>query len=180
MDASSVPTAVKDAIELVLAHFCMQAPQTAQAELSNVQPLSQSLYPLASMHQIPQLPSVLSWTSSLTVKHNITINRETTLQALYTYDRDALVEYPETSPSGDASIGHLFIVDPENWVPPTLNFAYSQGHPRGSSKPGQIVRCDVLMDDSSLLPSHCYEVEDQSFVIGWGHNIATQASHVNI
>jgi hypothetical protein len=146
----SVPTAVKDALGLVLGHFCTQAqeipslPQLMglQVDPSNVPSLSQSLSPWSLAHPMPEPLSV----PPPTVRHNVIINRETTLKILYTYHCDAIVEYPETGCTGDVTIGHLFSVDPDNWIHPALNVSYSQGDLRGSTKRGQSVRCDVLVD----------------------------------
>ncbi|KAF8152705.1 hypothetical protein K438DRAFT_2079307 [Mycena galopus ATCC 62051] len=73
---------------------------------------------------------------------NIKINRETTLDVLYRYPVDALLEYPETSSTG--SIGHLFHMDPKNWTNPILNVVYSRGEPSGQTLPGKEVFVNIL------------------------------------
>ena len=96
-------------------------------------------------------PSPLNSTPS--VRYNVKINRKTTLDRLYIYHHPTdLVEYPETSKFG--FIGHLFVVDLEDWRNPARNFAYSQGEPRGTTGK-RTMTCSVLLDkDGNEVP--CY------------------------
>ncbi|KAJ6495977.1 hypothetical protein C8R45DRAFT_1052650 [Mycena sanguinolenta] len=82
--------------------------------------------------------------STCCLRFNITINRITTLEVLYEYPLDYVLEYPETSATG--AIGHLFRMDPENWHDPTLNIAYSKGGHTGKSLSRTSVQCSVLVD----------------------------------
>ena len=96
-------------------------------------------------------PSPLNSTPS--VWYNIKINRKTTLDRLYSYHHPTdLVEYPQTSKFG--FIGHLFVVDLEDWHNPAWNFAYSQGEPQGTTGK-QVMTCSVLLGkDGNKVP--CY------------------------
>ena|ERR1700761_2068950 len=77
------------------------------------------------------------------VQYNVKITRQTTLDKLYTYDSDYILEFPETSARG--SIGHLF---PFHRFNPARNFVYSQGEPRGMTGK-KAVYCDILTDSES-------------------------------
>lgn len=56
---------------------------------------------------------------------------------------NAVVEYPSTSQSPNERVLHIFEVDPLSPVPPTANFVYSFGDPKGARKG---VRCHQLTD----------------------------------
>ncbi|KAJ6478210.1 hypothetical protein C8R45DRAFT_933970 [Mycena sanguinolenta] len=74
----------------------------------------------------------------------VKLNRVTTLDVLYTYPIDTVLEYPETSSTG--FVGHLFHMDPNNWGKPILNIAYSRGKPSGQTIAGNEVTTDILRD----------------------------------
>jgi hypothetical protein len=78
------------------------------------------------------------------IRHNVYINRKTTLTTLYVHPLNTNLEYPETAIGG--VVGHLFTMDPSHWGNPTLSFTYSLGEPSGRSKSGAIVTCPLLVD----------------------------------
>ncbi|KAF7294020.1 hypothetical protein MKEN_01448100 [Mycena kentingensis (nom. inval.)] len=81
---------------------------------------------------------------------NFKINKTTTLETLYTYAVDALVEFPETSATG--SVGHLFqMPSREGWYNPMRNFVYSLGLPKGKSKRGADITCSLFKDEDGNL-----------------------------
>lgn len=91
------------------------------------------------------------------IRHNVKINRQTTLDTLYVYQPGVVVEYPETKANG--RVGHLFEMDPGvEWYNPANSFAYSLGEPKGSrvgSKSGHrgALTCTLLVDSQgSLVP----------------------------
>lgn len=95
----------------------------------------------------PRIPLSLSHDSMIDQRvreTSIKINRQTTLDVLYHYPLNSVLEYPETRRSG--STGHLFRIDPENWSNPILNVAYSRGMPSGRTKEGCEVFVDILVD----------------------------------
>ncbi|KAJ7161781.1 hypothetical protein C8R43DRAFT_947296 [Mycena crocata] len=73
---------------------------------------------------------------------NVKITRETSVETLYTYPKDAILEYPETSATG--WVGHLFPMDTSNWMNPVFNIAYSKGKPGGQSTANKPSYVDVL------------------------------------
>ncbi|KAF8186521.1 hypothetical protein K438DRAFT_1596387 [Mycena galopus ATCC 62051] len=80
-------------------------------------------------------------------ENDVKLNRANTLDILYHYPVDAVVEYPETSSTG--LVGHLFRMDPDNWVNPILNVVYSRGKPAGQTIAGKEVFTDILRDSST-------------------------------
>ncbi|KAJ7585267.1 hypothetical protein C8J56DRAFT_1053660 [Mycena floridula] len=68
----------------------------------------------------------------VTVKHNVKLNRDTTLTELWIYPPGFLLEYPHTSSSSEQAIGHLFTMQGSSWTCPS-HFAYSLGDPRGGT-----------------------------------------------
>lgn len=84
-------------------------------------------------------------------QYNVCLNRKTTLATLYHHPPNTCLEYPETAESG--AIGHLFAMDPNQWINPTAAFAYSLGAPSGRTKTGVHVTCPLLVcqDDPSVL-----------------------------
>ena len=100
------------------------------------------------------------------VKIDIKLNRKTTLSKLYCYeDIRAYVEYPETHPADP--VGYLFRRDPDNWLDPAHNFAYSLGSPSGRTKKGDEVTCHLLHkvgDMTELVP--CVE---RHYTCMWNH-----------
>ncbi|KAJ6543739.1 hypothetical protein DFH09DRAFT_1390311 [Mycena vulgaris] len=94
----------------------------------------------------PRTPAV----SEAPIKHpHVQINRQTTLEILYEYSPNYVLEYPETSSTG--SIGHLFPMDPDNWQDPALNIAYSRGGRMGQTVSGALVKCQLLLDTKGEL-----------------------------
>lgn len=87
-----------------------------------------------------------------TTRHNIKLNRITTLSTLYTYeDSNAYVEYPDTNTNHP--VGYLFRRDPHDWQNPTRNFAYSLGKPAGQTKMGEEVNLELLISkDGKRVP----------------------------
>jgi hypothetical protein len=77
-------------------------------------------------------------------EYDVKLNRETTLDILYRYPADTVLEYPETSYSG--FVGHLFRIDPKNWINPILNVVYSRGKPAGQTVAGKEVLTEILVD----------------------------------
>ncbi|KAJ6456200.1 hypothetical protein C8R45DRAFT_1056526 [Mycena sanguinolenta] len=75
--------------------------------------------------------------------HDVFITKCTTLATLYRYSPDTYMEYPET---GQKPVGHLFQLDPKNWVTLSLDFAYSLGIPSGRSKKTEEITCPILAD----------------------------------
>jgi hypothetical protein len=87
-----------------------------------------------------------SLTTLPNIRHNIKLNRVTTLSTLYTYeDSNVYVEYPDTNPNHP--VGYLFRCDPRNWQNPIRNFAYSLGKPSGQTKMGEEVKCELLITE---------------------------------
>ncbi|KAJ7121386.1 hypothetical protein C8R44DRAFT_705332 [Mycena epipterygia] len=85
------------------------------------------------------------------VEHNVKITRKTTVSTLYRYPQGTSVEYPETA--SDQPVGHLFYVNPDEWVLPWTDFAYSRGAPDGGSKIGSFAYCSLLVDQTgSMVP----------------------------
>ncbi|KAI0038238.1 hypothetical protein FA95DRAFT_1505941, partial [Auriscalpium vulgare] len=77
--------------------------------------------------------------------YGVYLNRKVTLEKLYRYEPDAIVEYPETSSSG--YIGHLFRTDAASSTP-WLDFVYSLGPPKGRSSSNKPVYVPLLRDRS--------------------------------
>lgn len=117
----------------------LQAPITPRRTRSSTPILSSPLSVLAP----PTSNDTL-----LATRHNVYLNRKTILQTLYHYGIGTALEYPETSESADCAIGHLFEMSPEDWINPCRSFAYSQGLPKGQSKPEEQIFCKLLVDDS--------------------------------
>jgi hypothetical protein len=103
------------------------------------------LSPMRDSSGSPSRP-VTSPTPARTVEYNVSLNRKTTLHALYHYPLGAVVEYPETSSEG--CIGHLFDVSPDDWLNPRSNFVYAQGEPSGRTKGGHYIWCNLLVDSN--------------------------------
>lgn len=85
----------------------------------------------------------------LSTRHNVWLNNKTTLSALYHYKADTVLEYPRTSDTPKTSVGHLFELSPVHWSHPRLNFAYSQGPPKGQTKDGDHIYCSLLKHDGT-------------------------------
>ncbi|KAF7327180.1 hypothetical protein MKEN_00295100 [Mycena kentingensis (nom. inval.)] len=84
----------------------------------------------------------------LYTNYNEKINNATTLEKVFTYGPDVVLEYPETSTTG--RVGHLFFMkNARSWYNPMGNFAYSLGPPKGQKKNG--VTCFLLKDGSGFV-----------------------------
>lgn len=137
--------AVKDALELAvqyLSHHYTSISAPAQIPES-------STSPSPSLNQ--RAPSSRS---SVQIRRNIKLNRQTTLSTLYVYAPGASVEYPVTSSSD--RVGHLFNISRTSvWYNPIQDVLYSRGHPSGSSRKGREVFCEVLVTaDGEKVPCH--------------------------
>ncbi|KAF9061364.1 hypothetical protein BDP27DRAFT_1235430 [Rhodocollybia butyracea] len=102
-------------------------------------PLAELLNPAPEVE--PQSSSLCE-TASYKIETNVTVTQKCTVVRLYTYKAGTTIEYPETTEQG--SVGHLFELDPEDWVNPSQAFAYSQGEPKGFSRNRF---CRILLDD---------------------------------
>lgn len=111
---------------------------------------------VAQTGSVPGLQSVLSGQPAgrvgmddriISVRTAVKLNRKTTLAKLYTYRPGTSIEYPETGTDDGETIGHLFHIDPLSWKRPSGDIVYSQGPPKGKSKPGEEVSIEVLVDN---------------------------------
>lgn len=93
---------------------------------------------------------------NLRTEHLISINRQTRLDIVCHYPPNTLVEYPETTATATAAIGHVFSMDHTCWINPALNFAYSMGG-YGSSLKNKAVKVSLLTDNSGT-PVPCKEI----------------------
>lgn len=100
----------------------------------------------ASSTPLRPLPQQPSPNNTLLIQHNVQINCQTTLDRVIFHPSDAIVEYPETSKHG--RVGHLFTLDPIQWVNPIHNFAYSLGGSRGMSERDRPIKVSLLVDES--------------------------------
>ena len=83
--------------------------------------------------------------SEIATCQNVQLNGKTTLETVYYYPVNTLVEYPETSVNGQ--IGHIFSLDPLIWINPVLNFVYSLGGSHGMSQWDSSVTTSLLVND---------------------------------
>jgi len=127
---SEAPLAVKEALELAVSYF---------TDAGNASPHLQ-LTPPPDITGPPVIPS------NTIIYRNIQINRQTTLETVYYYPLNTLVEYPETSVDG--SVGHVFTLDPQEWINPMANFAYSLGGSHGMSQKAKTIKVSLLVDAS--------------------------------
>ncbi|KAJ7930209.1 hypothetical protein B0H13DRAFT_1859042 [Mycena leptocephala] len=75
----------------------------------------------------------MEWSYSEGSEHQIT--RESVLSKLHTYESTGFyLEYPETSEKG---VGDLIRRDPQNWINPLLDLAYSKVKPGGQTVKGK-------------------------------------------
>ena len=132
------PPAVKQALDFAVSYF---------TGTRNVGPpvwsqVSSHLHPATppNTNTLPIVPL------DTTVCHNIQINRQTTLETVYHYTLNTLLEYLETSTDG--SVGHVFTLDPQEWINPVLNFAYSLGGSHGMSQKSKTIKVGALVDVS--------------------------------
>lgn len=131
------PAAVKNALELSV-HYLSQ-----HYSLTTL-PVDYAVEPDISQLPFPDNPSAADPNSPIEVRHNIKINRRTTLGTLYVYPPGALLEYPSTSSTG--YVGHLFNISKSTqWYNPIKDVLYSRGKPDGQTKTGSEVFCDVLV-----------------------------------
>ena len=107
-NSSEAPLAVKQALDLAVSYF------THAGNASNASRHLQ-LSPPPDITGPPIIPS------NTIIHHNIQINRQTTLETVYYYPLNTLMEYLETSVNG--SVGHVFTLDPQE----------GQGHKSQSS-----------------------------------------------
>jgi hypothetical protein len=129
------PPSIKNALDLAVTYF-------GDSGSSQSAPSTQHFNP--RLH--PSNPARQSPSSDTWIQYNVEINRQTTLERVIFHPADSLVEYPETSTSG--KIGHLFTIDPLQWVNPVHNFAYSLGGSRGMSPKDKPVKVSLLVDES--------------------------------
>lgn len=142
---SQAPPQVRHALDLAMQFFSgSYSPSSLSSTLLNHSLPSNTLsLPNAGSSAPDLLPSYTN-TDPISIEYNIQINRQTTLSTVYHYPANALVEYPETSQDG--RIGHIFTLDPNAWISPYLNFAYSLGGSHGSSKRGTSVTVSALVN----------------------------------
>jgi hypothetical protein len=137
------PPAVKQALDLAVSYF------TSIGDFLPASPPNgpmQEHISLSSSGPTPPTGLPLSCADGeILTRHNIQLNRQTTLETVYYYPLNTLVEYPETSING--RIGHVFSLDPLNWISPVLNFAYSLGGSHGMSQRDRTVKTTLLVDD---------------------------------
>jgi hypothetical protein len=89
-------------------------------------------------------PIARTFTSRVISSPNVRLNNRTTLSRLYQYPLHYVLEYPETG--GDSTVGHLFLMDPNDWQVPDLNIAYSRGAPMGRTLGGRKVFNELMVD----------------------------------
>jgi hypothetical protein len=152
-ESTQAPSAVKHALDLAVSYF---------TSIGNIPPMPPSSQPIPQHIQLllpgpsPTAPGLsLSWADSeILTRHNAQLNQQTTLETVYYYPVNTLVEYPETSVNG--RIGHIFSLEPLNWINPILNFAYSMGGSHGMSQRDRSVTTTLLVDDLGV-PVPCRE-----------------------
>nr|GAT44274.1 predicted protein [Mycena chlorophos] len=114
----------------------------------------------ATALETQQFPSLekslsLSYPTERWAEHDVYLNQKKTLSTLYRYFAGAVVEYPESGTSTHMPVGHLFYMDPDNWMSPLDNIAYSKGRPRGGPDAvdtnGKEIFCRLLVDRSGNL-----------------------------
>jgi hypothetical protein len=132
------PPAVKQALDFVVSYFT----STGNVGLPIWSQAGLHLHPATPPNTNP-LPIIPSDTI---VRHNIQINRQTTLETVYYYTLNTLLEYPETS--ADGSVGHVFTLDSDEWINPVSNFAYSLGGSHGMSQKSKTIKVAALVDAS--------------------------------
>ena len=84
--------------------------------------------PVTPLGSCPPLALALSEPSN-PIAFNVKVNSKVKVHSLYFHPRGSVVEYPQTDL--DKNVGHLFEMDPSNWINPALDFAYSRGPPEG-------------------------------------------------
>ncbi|KAH6890216.1 hypothetical protein BKA70DRAFT_1234823 [Coprinopsis sp. MPI-PUGE-AT-0042] len=148
------PLLVRSAMNVITSFYMSSTSITHSGISSTLSELrSASRSPRVSRQQPPTYP--------LVPQYNVKINRKTRLGTLYTYlNPTTWLEYPETS---NGSVGHLFKMDPLNWIKPSQSFAYSQGEP--SSRGRKVVKISILLDsrgnevDCSVSHSNCQGIK---------------------
>lgn len=100
-----------------------------------------SFNPTNPSHSIPE--------TQLHIRRNVILNRKTQLHTLYYHPYGSLIEYPETTADINRAVGHIFTLNPKEWLRPQLNFAYSLGDPKGMAKDEASV--SVLLDDTGQM-----------------------------
>ncbi|KAF9011576.1 hypothetical protein BDZ89DRAFT_1119143 [Hymenopellis radicata] len=80
-------------------------------------------------------PPSLCELSAYRVEHNVPFTRETTLESVFYYAKNTLVEYPQTSSSSRTSVAHVFERDSIDVAfQPERSIVYSRGKPTGYKK----------------------------------------------
>ncbi|KAJ7898740.1 hypothetical protein B0H13DRAFT_1884193 [Mycena leptocephala] len=106
------------------AHSTRATPDVQEKLLSAIAYLEAHRVPIVNnLPPTPQRPPSPSPDEGVEI--NVKLTSKTTLAALYRYPAEYILEYPETSTANP--VGHLFRMDPENWLVPDLNIAYSRG-----------------------------------------------------
>ncbi|KAJ7763443.1 hypothetical protein B0H16DRAFT_1718672 [Mycena metata] len=121
-----------------------QAPREIQQKIKEVvaylqqnQAISAAPLPLERSDPSPPPPEI---------EKDIRLTSKTHLSILYRYPLNTIIEYPESGTENP--IGHLFRLDPDDWVLPDLSIAYSRGSPGGQTLPGRSVTIPLLVDAS--------------------------------
>jgi hypothetical protein len=60
-----------------------------------------------------------------TEEYDVQLTKKTKLLKLYRHLLRTVLEYPQTSDDDSRPIGHLFLMDPDNWEVPDHNIVYS-------------------------------------------------------
>ncbi|KAJ7048278.1 hypothetical protein C8F01DRAFT_1285136 [Mycena amicta] len=75
---------------------------------------------------------------------NVRLTSKTTLETLYHHPLGTLVEYLISGRR--RPVGHMFRMDPADWVVPDPNIAYSRAHPMGRNEESKPYFCDLMVD----------------------------------
>ncbi len=89
------------------------------------------------LNPLPESPFCQSESSlaATHVEYNIQLNTHSKLKKLYHYPIDKIIQYPETSETSNATIGHLFTMSSADAVyNPLKDFAYSLGEPGSAGR----------------------------------------------
>ncbi|KAJ7222651.1 hypothetical protein C8J57DRAFT_1094515 [Mycena rebaudengoi] len=124
------------------------APPSVRQKLVDALSFLSTLPPSPSTPHPSDFNILISPTPPLRQTYNERVSRQTILSTLFHYPVNSIVEYPATSAQG--SVGHLFEMDPENWMCPSLNITYSLGSPRGQTLAGSSVKCQLLVDSKGV------------------------------
>jgi hypothetical protein len=130
------PLPVKQALDFAVSYF------TSAGNVGVWLQAGSHLRPATPQNTTP--PPIIP--SDTIVHHNIQINQQTTLETVYYYTLNTLLEYPETSTDG--SVGHVLTLDPQEWINPVSNFTYSLGGSHGMSQKSKTIKVGALVDAS--------------------------------